>query len=101
MSKIRKVNATEVFRRPRVSEKSTILGESQNQIVMEVAKQATKQDIKSAAEKLFEVKVDNVRVLNVKGKKKSFRQKLGRRKDWKKAYISLAEGQDLNFLDKE
>jgi len=86
---------------PHVSEKSTIVGEKNNQIVFKVATDASKYEIKQAVETLFDVKIKEVRTVNVKGKKRNFRQKPGRRKDWKKAYVSLAEGQDLNFAGKE
>ena len=86
---------------PHISEKSTVMGEKQNQAVFKVVKDANKHEVKQAVETLFSVQVDTVRLMNVKGKKRNFRQKPGRCKDWKKAYITLAEGQDLNFLDKE
>ncbi len=86
---------------PHVSEKSTVVGEKNNQVVFKVAVDANKHEIKRAVETLFDVKIKNVHTINVKGKKRNFRQKPGRCKDWKKAYISLAEGQDLNFAGKE
>lgn len=86
---------------PHVSEKSTVVGEKHNQVVFKVAIDANKHEIKRAVETLFDVKIQDVRTVNVKGKKRNFRQKPGRRKDWKKAYVSLAEGQDLNFAGKE
>ena len=58
---------------------------------------ATKLEIKQAVEELFEVKVAQVRVMNVKGKTKRFGQRFGKRSDWRKAYVKLAEGQDINF----
>jgi large subunit ribosomal protein L23 len=86
---------------PHVSEKSTQIGEKHNQVVFKVTKDATKPEVKAAVEMLFETKVKNVRIANVKGKKRNFRQVAGKRKDWKKAYVSLAEGSDLNFAGKE
>jgi len=85
---------------PHVSEKSTIAGES-NQVVFKVRRDATKREIRQAVEKLFEVKVINVTVTNVKGKEKRFSQILGRRSDWKKAYVRLAPGSDIEFLNPE
>jgi large subunit ribosomal protein L23 len=85
---------------PHVSEKSTIAGES-NQVVFKVRPDATKREIRQAVEKLFEVKVLNVSVTNVKGKEKRFSQILGRRSDWKKAYVRLAPGSDIEFLNPE
>jgi len=85
---------------PHVSEKSTIAGES-NQVVFKVRRDASKREIRQAVEKLFEVKVINVTVTNVKGKEKRFSQILGRRSDWKKAYVRLAPGSDIEFLNPE
>ena len=86
---------------PLVSEKTTNIGEKYNQVVFKVVPDANKKEIKQAVELLFSVKVENVRTANVKGKNLNFRQKPGRRKNWKKAYINLAEGQDINFAGKE
>jgi len=79
---------------PRVSEKSVALSE-EGQYVFKVATDATKAEVKTAVESLLEVDVVNVRTLNVKGKKKNFGRRQGKRKDWKKAYVRLAEGQSL------
>ena len=89
-----------VIRAPRVSEKTARLQEVSNQYVFEIAKDATKADVKSAVEKLFNVKVEAVNVLNVKGKIKSFRSREGRRGDWRKAYVRLAEGQTIDVMAK-
>lgn len=86
---------------PHVSEKSTVVGERHNQYVFRVALDATKPEIKKAVETLFEVEVDAVRVLNVKGKRKSFGVIQGRRPDWKKAYVTLKEGHEIDFLGGE
>ncbi len=83
---------------PHISEKSTVAADSNNQFVFKVLPDATKQEIKQAVELMLEVKVDSVQVANVKGKSKRFAQRLGRRADWKKAYVKLQEGQDLEFL---
>ena len=85
-----------VIRAPRVSEKTARLQEVSNQYVFEVATTATKADIKVAVEKLFDVKVESVNVLNVKGKAKAFKNRMGRRADWRKAYVKLAEGQSID-----
>ena len=89
-----------VIRAPRVSEKTARLQESSNQYVFEVATTATKADVKSAVESLFDVKVEAVNVVNVKGKSKSFRNRAGRRGDWRKAYVRLAEGQSIDVMAK-
>ncbi|HMT94388.1 50S ribosomal protein L23 [uncultured Thiothrix sp.] len=81
---------------PRMTEKSVAATESANQYVFKVAKNATKEDIKEAVQLLFEVVVDQVRTVNVKGKQKNFGRRAGQRSDWKKAYVRLAEGQSLD-----
>jgi large subunit ribosomal protein L23 len=85
-----------VLRAPRVSEKTARLQEVSNQYVFEVSTDSTKADIKAAVEQLFDVKVEAVNVVNVKGKNKSFRNRNGRRGDWKKAYVRLADGQAID-----
>ena len=82
---------------PIVSEKSTRAMEQGNQYVFKVLKDAAKPEIKVAVEKLFSVKVLDVRTLNVKGKNKGGQRTPGRRSDWKKAYVTLAEGQTIDF----
>lgn len=86
---------------PHVSEKTTVAAENANQIVFKVANTATKKEIKAAVEMLFEVNVENVQVANVKGKTKRTQNGVGRRNNWKKAYIRLQEGQDINFIGAE
>lgn len=86
---------------PHVSEKTTRVADSSNQIAFKVVPDATKPEIKKAVELLFEVKVSSVQVVNLKGKKKRFGQSVGRRNHWKKAYVTLAEGQDIDFLGAE
>lgn len=83
---------------PHVSEKSTTLGESAGQIVFKVARDACKPEIKKAVEQLFEVEVKRIRVVRLKGKRKGFGRLRGRRSDWKKAYVALAEGQDIDVF---
>ncbi|KAF3977065.1 MAG: 50S ribosomal protein L23 [Methylococcales symbiont of Iophon sp. n. MRB-2018] len=82
---------------PIVSEKSTIMAEDSNRFVFKVQKVATKLEIKKAVELMFEVEVETVQVLNVKGKVKRFGRLLGKRSDWKKAYIKLKPGHDIDF----
>ena len=86
-----------VIRGPHVSEKSHRVAEM-NQVVLKVRTDATKKEIRQAVELLFEVEVDNVTVVNVQGKKKRFGMTRGRRNDWKKAYVSLAEGSQIETL---
>ena len=81
---------------PHVSEKAVSLSEKSGQYVFKVAVTATKREIKQAIEALLEVNVVNVRTVNVKGKVKNFAKRQGRRSDWKKAYVRLAEGQTLD-----
>jgi len=83
-----------VIRGPHLSEKSHLAAEK-NQVVLKVRTDATKREIQQAVELLFEVKVDAVQVVNVKGKNKRFQQTKGRRADWKKAYVKLAEGSSV------
>jgi large subunit ribosomal protein L23 len=82
---------------PRVSEKTARIQADHNQYVFEVATVATKQDVKAAVEALFKVKVEDVQVMNVKGKTKGFRGRSGKRADWRKAYVTLADGQSIEF----
>ena len=89
-----------VIRAPRVSEKTARLQEVSNQSVFEGATTATKADIKVAVEKLFDVKVEAVNVVNVKGKSKAFKFLMGRRPDWRKAYVKLADGQSIDVMAK-
>ncbi|MDN5850472.1 MAG: 50S ribosomal protein L23 [Nitrococcus sp.] len=83
---------------PHVSEKTTTLGESARQVVFKVARDASKHEIKGAVERLFEVQVKQVRVVSLKGKRKGLGRRRGRRSDWKKAYVALAEGQDIDVF---
>ncbi len=86
-----------VIRGPHLSEKSHRAAES-NQVVLKVRTDATKKEIRQAVELLFEVEVDGVTVVNVKGKEKRFGQTRGRRINWKKAYVRLAEGSNIESL---
>lgn len=85
----------QIVRRPHVSEKTARLQADSNQYVFEVRRDASKDDVKRAVEALFEVDVEQVRVLNMKGKQKSFRMVPGRQKGWKKAYVRVKSGQTI------
>ena len=93
-------NVYEVIRAPRVSEKTARLQEVSNQYVFEVATTATKADVKAAIEQICDVKVAAVNVVNVKGKAKAFKNRMGRRSDWRKAYVTLADGQTIDVTAK-
>jgi large subunit ribosomal protein L23 len=82
---------------PHVSEKGARISTEGNQYVFRVRRDATKPEIRAAVEYLFEVKVDKVRVTNQHGKAKRFGRTPGRRQDWKKAYVRLAEGQQIEM----
>ncbi len=82
---------------PYMSEKAALAGDQSNAVVFKVVNDATKREIKGAVEKLFKVKVDAVQVTNVKGKLKRNRGGVSRKANWKKAYVSLAAGHDIDF----
>lgn len=90
-----------VVRMPRTSEKSTVLADKLKQYTFEVLRDANKSEIKQAVEHIFNVKVSGVNIINVKGKKKRFKQRLGVRSDWKKAVVSLMPGSEMNFTTAE
>ncbi len=90
-----------VLKGPHVSEKSSIAGELHNQVVFKVRTDATKQEIRQAVEMLFEVSVDDVQVINCRGKIKRHGGNWGQRVAWKKAYVKLAEGSHIDFLGTE
>ncbi len=94
---LNKYHLAGVLQAPIISEKSTIAAEKYNQFVFKVIKQATKKQVKNAVELMFSVEVDSVHVLNVKGKQKRFSGSLGQRSDWKKAYVKLKPGHDIDF----
>jgi large subunit ribosomal protein L23 len=87
----------QIIEAPVVSEKSTFVADKFEQVIFRVAPDATKPEIKAAVELVFKVQVESVQVSNVKGKKKRSGRFLGRRKDWKKAYVCLKPGQEINF----
>lgn len=86
---------------PHVSEKSSRLADKYRQVVLEVRPDASKPVIKRAVEKLFNVQVESVTVTNVKGKTKRSARAVGRRRDWKKAYVRLKPGADIDFLGQQ
>jgi large subunit ribosomal protein L23 len=86
---------------PHVSEKATALADSRRQVVFKVRTDATKADVRRAVELLFEVKVERVTVARMPAKAKRFGQRLGKRGAWKKAYVRLAPGSDINFVNAE
>jgi len=89
----------QVLLAPQISEKATYIADKHNQVIFRVASDATKPEIKAAVELLFKVEVGAVQVSNVKGKVKRFKGAVGRRKGWKKAYVSLKPGQEINFVE--
>ena len=92
-----KGNLDRVLVAPVVSEKSMAAAEQSRQHVFMVAPRATRHAVRAAVEKMFEVEVVRVNIINVKGKKKGFGRRKGRRKDWKKAYVRLREGFDIQL----
>ena len=91
----------QVLQGPHVSEKAAIAADDSNQYVFKVAVDATKTEIKKSVEQLFKVKVDNVRTLKVKGKVKRNRYGFSTKPTWKKAYVRLEQGQDIDFAEAE
>lgn len=88
---------TKVLLAPHISEKTAMAAEHSNQYVFRVLRDANKPEIRAAVEKMFDVKVEDVRVVNMKGKTKRFKMHLGRRPHWKKAYVRLAEGETIDI----
>lgn len=82
---------------PHITEKTAIAGDIDNLVVFKVVKDASRSEVKAAVEQLFEVKVADVRIVNVKGKIKRTRLGMGKRSDWKKAYVRLEQGHDIDF----
>ena len=89
----------QVLLAPVISEKSTYVADKHNQVIFRVASAATKPEIKAAVEFMFKVQVDSVKVVNVRGKGKRFGTHSGRRRHWKKAYVCLKPGQEINFAE--
>ena len=86
---------------PQISEKATYVAEKNEQVIFRVVSDATKPEVKAAIEMLFKVTVESVQIAVVKGKQKRFGKLSGRRSDWKKAYVCLAPGQEINFASSE
>lgn len=97
MSNVGQERLLTVIRAPHISEKAAMATELANQYVFKVAVDATKTEIKAAVESIFSVSVEKVQVVNTKGKIRRTKTGLGRRNDWKKAYVSLAAGQQIDF----
>ncbi len=91
----------QVILAPVISEKSTFVADKHEQVIFRVIPDATKPEIKAAVELMFKVQVESVKVANVKGKEKRFGRFIGRRNTWKKAYICLKPGQEINFAEGE
>ncbi len=89
----------QVLLAPQISEKATYVADKNEQVIFRVASDATKPEIKAAVELLFKVQVETVQVANVKGKVKRFKGSVGRRRGWKKAFVSLKPGQEINFVE--
>ena len=89
----------QVLLAPQISEKATYVADKHEQVIFRVASDATKPEVKAAVELLFKVDVESVQIANVKGKQKRFGRNMGSRKSWKKAYVSLKPGQEINFVD--
>ena len=96
---IREERLLQVLLAPQISEKATLLADKRDQVVFRVATTATKPEIKAAVEQLFKVEVQSVQVCNVKGKAKRFGGIAGKRKGWKKAFVCLKPGQEINFVE--
>ncbi len=91
----------QVLLAPQISEKATYIADKNEQVVFRVATTATKPEVKAAVELLFKVGVESVQICNVKGKVKRFGKMTGRRKGWKKAFVCLKPGQEINFASGE
>ncbi|MEO6562132.1 MAG: 50S ribosomal protein L23 [Nitrosospira sp.] len=92
----------QVILAPQVSEKATYIAEKHNQVIFRVVQDATKAEIKAAVELMWKaqnIEVENVQVTNIKGKEKRFGRFMGRRSNWKKAYVSIKKGQEINFSE--
>ncbi|MBX3616449.1 50S ribosomal protein L23 [Nitrosomonas sp.] len=100
--KIKHERLLKIILAPHISEKATFVGEKNNQTIFRVALNATKKEIKDAIELLWKdqkIEVKSVKTITIKGKKKRFGRFLGARSDWKKAIVSIKEGQELNFTN--
>tara|TARA_B100001179_G_scaffold125874_1_gene90155 strand:+ start:690 stop:1001 length:312 start_codon:yes stop_codon:yes gene_type:complete len=99
--KIRHDQIRTILIEPHVSEKTTLLNQENGQIAFKVRSDSNKKQIKRAVEEMFNVKVSSVKTVSVKGKKKRMGMRSGKTNNWKKAYIKLAEGQNLDFMNTE
>jgi len=93
------VNAQQIVQRPLVTERSMVLRDTQNKYMFKVHRHATKPEIRKAVEELFSVKVTDVRTMNVMGKPKRLGRSFGRRPSWKKAIVTVAQGQAIEIYD--
>ena len=89
----------QVLLAPQISEKATYVADKNQQVIFRVASDATKPEVKAAVELLFKVSVESVQIANIKGKQKRFGRYMGSRKGWKKAFVCLKPGQEINFVD--
>jgi large subunit ribosomal protein L23 len=92
-------NVYEIVAAPRITERGTLVNEAGNQVVFRVRRDANKDEIRHAVETLFKVKVEKVRTLNILGKTRRVGRNVGRRPAWKKAYVTLAQGQRIDFFE--
>jgi len=99
--KINEERLLNILMAPQISEKATYVAEKNEQVIFRVVSDATKPEVKAAVEMLFKVTVESVQIAVVKGKQKRFGKFSGRRSDWKKAYVCLAPGQEINFAASE
>ena len=88
-----------VIKKPHITEKASLHKESSNQVTFEVHKKANKIEIRHAVEKLFKAKVIDVRTMNIEGKKRRMGKSMGKRPDWKKAIVTLAPGENIEFFE--
>ena len=98
-SKFDESRLAQILVAPIVSEKATRVGEKHNQVLFKVLRSATKPEIKAAVEYMFKTQVKSVSVVNVRGKEKRSGRFMGKRNNWKKAYVALAAGQEINFAE--
>ena len=93
------MNPYEIIKRPLITEKSTIQKEANNQLTFEVDRKANTVEIRHAVEKIFSVRVVKVRTMQMKGKVKRVGRTLGKRRDWKKAIVTLPSGENIEFFE--
>jgi len=89
----------EVLIAPLITEKGTLVNETSNQVVFRVRREANKEQIRRAIESFFKVRVEKVHTVNLLGKRRRTAKSIGKRPDWKKAYVTLAEGQTIDFFE--